>query len=230
MQIQRRLLPENLSQALNSLRQYFLMLPTMTKLKSEQRRIAYDARNNQASSDAFSQIICEKFISQPFYQQANTVMWYINCRSEVRTQAMILRELATSKTVVIPYCTKNKQGQNSLGLWHLQSFDELVFGTWGILEPPRHRWGESGKEIHPGQLDCILVPGVAFDRQGGRLGNGGGYYDRLLACVRPDTVLAAACYESQLFEQIVMEPHDVPMDYVITEKNIYAGIGRKSAD
>lgn len=201
----------------------------MTNLKSELRRMACDARNNQVNPDELSQIICENFISQPFYQQVSTVMWYINCRSEVRTQAMILQELATSKTLVVPYCTKNKQGQNSLGLWHLQNFDELVCGTWGILEPPKQRWGEPGKEVHPSQLDCILVPGVGFDRQGGRLGNGGGYYDRLLACVRSDTVLAAACFESQLLEQIVMEPHDVPMDYVITEKTIYAGTGRNPA-
>jgi 5-formyltetrahydrofolate cyclo-ligase len=71
-----------------------------------------------------------------------------------------------------------------------------------------------------------MVPGVGFDRQGGRLGNGGGYYDRLLTRVRSDAVLTAVCYESQLFDQIAVEPHDVAMDYVITEKTIYTGIGR----
>ena len=129
--------------------------------------------------------------------------------------------------MVIPYCTKDEQGRNKLGLWRLEDFAELVPGMWGILEPPRQRWGEAGKEIAPEQLDLIMVPGVGFDRDGGRLGNGAGYYDRLLASVRADAVLSAVCYESQLLEQVAMEPHDVAMDTVMTEKTIYTGKGRQ---
>lgn len=198
----------------------------MTNLKNQLRRQAYDARNAQTNRDRLSRIICEQFTAQPAYRQAETVMWYISCRSEVETRHALQQELATAKRLVIPYCTKDEQGHNKLGLWLLEDFAELVPGTWGIPEPPRHRWGEPAKEISPEQLDCVMVPGVGFDRQGRRLGNGGGYYDRLLSRVRSDTVLTAVCYESQLFEEIVMEPHDVAMDYVITEKTIYTGIGR----
>jgi 5-formyltetrahydrofolate cyclo-ligase len=98
---------------------------------------------------------------------------------------------------------------------------------WGILEPPKQRWGELGKEISPEQIDCIMVPGVAFDRNGGRLGNGAGYYDRLLKNVRADVRLIGACFESQLVERVVMDAHDVSIDYVITEKNLYTGKGRR---
>jgi 5-formyltetrahydrofolate cyclo-ligase len=198
----------------------------MNDLKAQQRRKAYDARNAQADKDTVSRIICDQITAHPAYRQAETVMWYIHCRSEVRTGPTLLQEIPTDKRIVIPYCTKDEQGYNKLGLWLLEDFAELVPGMWGILEPPRQRWGEAGKEIAPEQLDCIIVPGVAFDRQGGRLGNGAGYYDRLLRCVRADAVLIGACYESQLLDRVVMESHDVAMDFVITEKSIYTGLGR----
>lgn len=199
----------------------------MNDLKSQQRRKAYDARNGQTDKDAVSRIICAQFIAHPAYQSAKTVMWYSHCRSEVRTQATLFCELATDKRIVIPYCTKNEQRHNKLGLWLLEDFAELVPGMWGILEPPTQRWGEPGKEILPDQLDCVMVPGVAFDRNGGRLGNGAGYYDRLLKTVRADAVLIGVCFESQLVEQVVMEADDVTMDVVITEKSLYAGKGRQ---
>ncbi len=199
----------------------------MGDLKDRQRREAYNARNQQIDKDVLSQIICEQFIEQPAYQQAKTVLWYIHCRSEVRTQTALLGELQTDKRIVIPYCTKDEKGHNKLGLWWLEDFAELVPGMWGILEPPKQRWGELGKEVAPEQLDCAMVPGVAFDRNGGRLGNGAGYYDRLLKNVRTDALLIGVCFESQLVEQVVMDAHDVAMDRVITENALHAGKGRR---
>ncbi|MDP1970684.1 MAG: 5-formyltetrahydrofolate cyclo-ligase, partial [Methylobacter sp.] len=194
----------------------------MNDLKNRQRRKAHDARNGQMDKDAMSRIICAQFVAHPIYQQAKTVMWYIDCRSEVRTQPALLDELETGKCMVIPYCTKDEQGHNKLGLWRLEDFAELVPGMWGILEPPKQRWGELGKEVAPEQLDCVMVPGVAFDRNGGRLGNGAGYYDRLLKRVRADAVLIGVCFEAQLVEQVAMDAHDVAMDIVMTEKTLYA--------
>jgi 5-formyltetrahydrofolate cyclo-ligase len=193
----------------------------MNELKTQQRRKAYDKRNQQLDKDAISRIICSKVTTHQAYRQARTAMWYIGCRSEVRTQPALLHELETGKCIVIPYCTKDEQGHNQLGLWQLEDFAELVPGMWGILEPPKQRWGELGKEVAAAQLECVIVPGVAFDRNGGRLGNGAGYYDRLLSSVRDDAVLIGVCFESQIVEQVVMEPHDVVMDIVITEKAIY---------
>ena len=199
----------------------------MNDLKSRQRRNAYDARYEQMDKDVVSRVICAQFVAHPIYQQAKTVMWYSHCRTEVRTQQALLGELATGKRTVIPYCTIDEQGHNKLGLWWLEDFAELEPGMWGILEPPQHRWGELEKEIPPEQIDCVMVPGVAFDRNGGRLGNGAGYYDRLLKSVRTDTVLIGVCFESQLFKQVVIEAHDVTMDFVMTEKALYAGKGRQ---
>lgn len=199
----------------------------MNNLKNRQRSKANDARNEQVDKEALSRVICDRVIANPVYRQAETVMWYSHCRSEVRTRAALLRELTTAKRIVVPYCTKDRHGHNKLGLWWLEQGSELVPGMWGILEPPKQRWQETDKAIAAEQLDCVVVPGVAFDRNGGRLGNGGGYYDRLLSGVRVDTLLIGVCFESQLVKQVVSEEHDVTMDRVITEKADYAGKGRR---
>lgn len=189
--------------------------------KQQQRQIAYAARNAQADKDSVSAEICRRVVSQAWYEKAGTVLWYLHCRSEVCTLPAVVAQLESGKRIVVPYCTKDDQGQKCLGLWHLQALDELEPGMWNILEPPKQRWLDADRLITPAQLDAVIVPGVGFDRLGGRLGNGAGYYDRLLSQVRPDTVLAGVCYQAQLLPEIHMQSHDVYMDWVVTERNIY---------
>jgi len=199
----------------------------MTPTKSSQRRLAYDARNAQQHKQYLSEEICAKVLDCLEYQQARTVLWYLHCRSEVRTFERVMTELLKQdKQIIIPYCTKDKQGHNYLGLWHLEDLAELVNGTWDILEPPKDRWGEPGKEVQADALDLVITPGVAFDRQGGRLGNGAGYYDRLFAQLKKHTCLIGIGFESQLVEQVIMQDYDVYLDTVITDVAIYQGRGR----
>ena len=186
--------------------------------KKQQRRQAYDARNAQINKAQLSEIICNKFLSQVEYLHADTVMWYLHCRSEVQTLKVVAKELGSTKRIVIPYCTEDHSGQPQLGLWHLNDLSELVAGTWGILEPPRSQWGKKGREVNPQELDLIMVPGVAFDSYGGRLGNGAGYYDRLFQTINSDAILTAVCYQTQICDKVIMEKHDVFMDRVITEE------------
>jgi 5-formyltetrahydrofolate cyclo-ligase len=201
-------------------------LDALMERKGKMRREAYDARNAQENKDELSKVIVEKFINLPEYAAAGTIMWYLDVRSEVRTRHMIGDAVNSDKKIVVPYCTVDEKGDNKLGLWHLESMDELVVGKWKILEPPKDRWGEKGKEVEPKELDLIMVPGVGFDKRGGRMGNGQGYYDRLLENARPDAPLIALCFESQMFPEILVGPHDIFMDKVITEKAIYEGKGR----
>jgi 5-formyltetrahydrofolate cyclo-ligase len=191
------------------------------------RRRAYDARNAQPDKDTASRRAIATLVELPEYEQAGTVMWYVDCRSELRTQHALPDALASGKRIIVPYCTADERGDNKLGLWLLESMDELVVGKWKILEPPRDRWGAPGKEIPPQELDFVVVPGVAFGRDGARMGNGQGYYDRLLNSVPPNCSLVAPCYESQLMEEIIMGPHDVYMDKVVTEIAVYEGLGRR---
>ncbi|MFN0017049.1 MAG: 5-formyltetrahydrofolate cyclo-ligase [Pirellulaceae bacterium] len=194
--------------------------------KNVMRRAAYDARKAQADKERVSEVAVAALMQLPEYQQARTVLWYLDCRSELRTGHALPGALASGKRIVVPYCTVDEQGANKLGLWWLQNMDELVVGKWKILEPPRERWGEDGKEIPPECLDLVIVPGVGFSRSGGRMGNGQGYYDRLLERVRPDCPLIGLCYECQLFDDLIVGPHDVFMDKVVTELAVYEGQGR----
>ncbi len=202
-------------------------LEAIMERKNKMRREAYDRRNAQEDKDELSARACEKFMALPEYQNANVAMWYIDCRSETRTKPHLLEEVAKGeKKIIVPYCTEDENGENKLGLWWMESLEEMVVGKWNILEPPKELWGNPEKEVEAEELDIIMVPGVGFDRKGGRMGNGQGYYDRLLEKARPDCPLIALCYESQLFDEILVAPHDVYMDKVITEDAVYDGIGR----
>jgi 5-formyltetrahydrofolate cyclo-ligase len=187
------------------------------------RRAAYDARNAREDKDEISRAAVGAFVGLPEYRAAGTALWYIDCRSELRTRHALPAALASGKRIVVPYCTVDESGANKLGLWWLTSMDELVIGKWKILEPPQERWGEPGKEVPPEELDVVMVPGVAFSRDGGRMGNGQGYYDRLLTQVRADCLLIGLCYECQLFDELIVGPHDVFMDKVVTERAVYCG-------
>jgi 5-formyltetrahydrofolate cyclo-ligase len=95
-----------------------------------------------------------------------------------------------------------------------------------ILEPRANLRELPEKRVDISEVDLIMVPGVAFDRRGARMGHGFGYYDKLLEHARPDTPLVALAFECQLFPEIPTQPHDIFMDKIITERATYAGRGR----
>jgi 5-formyltetrahydrofolate cyclo-ligase len=95
-----------------------------------------------------------------------------------------------------------------------------------ILEPRADLREVASKRLQPEDLDLVMVPGVAFDRNGGRTGHGKGYYDKLLQHARSDAPLVALGFECQLFDEIPVASHDIYMDKVVTEKGVYVGKGR----
>jgi 5-formyltetrahydrofolate cyclo-ligase len=113
-----------------------------------------------------------------------------------------------------------------LELFHLESMDELEVGMYKILEPKPVLRAAPAKKVDVSQIELVMVPGVAFDRMGGRMGHGFGYYDKLLEHVSPKTPLVALAFECQLFPEIPTQPHDIYMDKIITERAIYLGKGR----
>ncbi len=146
----------------------------------------------------------------PFLENADTVMCYIAAFNEPRTADIIQRLYDTGKRIVVPVsdtstCTIHPS--------YLSSPDRLIKGGYGIPEP---------MEFIPADVDDIdisIIPGIAFDRSGMRIGFGKGYYDRFLADFRGTKI--GLCYEFQLYSSIPCDSHDIPMDIIITEGNIY---------
>ena len=128
-------------------------LTDLTDRKGAMRRAAYDARAAQDDKNGVSQVAIANFLELPEYRTAATALWYLDCRSELRTKQALPAALASGKRIVVPYCTVDENGANKLGLWRLENMEELVVGKWKILEPPHERWGEPGKEIDPAELD-----------------------------------------------------------------------------
>lgn len=191
--------------------------------KSTLREQARKNRIAQSDKDAVSRRIVAALMARPEYMAAETVLFYVDAGSEVRTRHDLPTALSSGKRVVVPYCIVET---NELELFLLEDVSELVVGAYKILEPRADLRGRPGKRVAPETLDLVLVPGTAFDPRGGRMGQGKGYYDRLLSRARPDTPLVALAFECQMFPDIPVAAHDVFMDGVQTEERFYPGIGR----
>lgn len=191
------------------------------ELKKSIREQAHANRQAQTDKEALSQKICETFASLPEFSAAGTVMVYIDVRTEVRTRHHLPALLQSGKRIVVPYCVDKE-----LELFRLENMDELAIGMYKILEPKNELRVLAAKRVDVKELDLIMVPGVAFDRRGARMGHGFGYYDKLLEHARGDAPLVALAFECQLFPEIPTQPHDVFMDKIVTESAIYPGKGR----
>lgn len=194
--------------------------------KAALREQARKNRVAQKNKDEISRSIVASFMARPEYAAARTVMFYVDAGSEVRTRHSLPEALASGKRIVVPYCIVET---NQLELFLLEDMSELVEGAYKILEPKAELRGLPNKRVQPDELDLVMVPGTAFDPRGGRMGQGKGYYDRLLAHVRPDAPLVAIAFDCQIFDEIPVAPHDVFMDLVLTESRVLKGIGRMSA-
>lgn len=200
---------------------------SLTDWQERKKRIreqAHENRRQQENKDELSRAICEKFVALPDYSRAKTVLFYVDVRTEVRTRDYLATALTHGKTIVVPWC--NDKGE--LELFRLESMEDLAIGMYKILEPRPELRSLPERHIPVKQLDLVMVPGVAFTREGARMGHGKGYYDKLLEHARPDAPLVALAFECQLFPEIPTQDHDVFMDRIITEAAIYPGRGRAS--
>jgi len=173
------------------------------------------ARNAQSQKDELSQQVIDRLCQLPCYQAADVVMWYLDVRDELRTRQAVPTAISSGKRIVVPYCINDH-----LGLFHLQSMDELSAGTFGILEPQQTLRGVPGKFVSPQSLQVVVVPGVAFDRSGNRLGHGRGFYDRLLSQLSAQATKIGIAFDCQIVDSIPSQPHDIAMDIVLTPTGI----------
>jgi 5-formyltetrahydrofolate cyclo-ligase len=141
------------------------------------------------------------------YANSRTIMFFVSFNSEVDTHEM-LKEALKNKVVVVP-----KVVHHEIEPSIIIDFDNLISGKFGILEPI-DLMRTSYKNI-----GLVLVPGIVFDKEGHRIGYGYGYYDRFLAKV-PKAVKIGLAFDFQIVDKIPKEAHDVPVDFIVTEKKV----------
>jgi len=191
-------------------------------LKATLRAEARRRRSAQADKDAVSRRICASVAARPEFDDARTVLFYVDHGSEVRTRSLLDEAFARGKTVVVPYCVGD-----DLRLFRLEAMSELSPGAYDILEPRPALRALADRHVAPADLDLVVVPGVAFDAHGARLGQGKGFYDRLIAQLRPETFLVAPAFECQMLDAVPTLPHDQPVHRVVTETNVYPNDDRE---
>jgi 5-formyltetrahydrofolate cyclo-ligase len=155
----------------------------------------------------------------PAYERSDVVLAYASFGAELPTDRFLRRVLDDGKVLLLP-----RVGRDGLELYRVRDPDgDLVPGTWGIREPIPDRCPLAD----PADMDFALVPGLAFDRRGRRLGYGGGYYDRLISGGLSDgTTLVSGAFGVQVVDQVPVGPGDVPVHAVVTEEGIYPEEGR----
>lgn len=163
-----------------------------------------------------SRLIEETLFSLDHFKEAKTILFYAATKSEVATEGMIRHGIKVGKRVILPVTRGD-----SLILSKIEDYDlELAPGAFGILEPKP----EYLRLVEPAEIDLAIIPGIAFDEEGGRIGHGGGHYDRLLARMREETHLIALAYEDQVVKRLPQEDHDIPIEKIITEARLLSTI------
>ena len=172
-------------------------------------------RRDQQDKDRLSQAAFEQLAELRPFQEATTILMYVDVRDELRTQAALRDLLKTTATIAVPYCSGN-----SLRLVKLESFDDLIPGAFGILEPNKALKQNPARAILPTAVDVAVIPGLGFDQHGSRIGHGKGYYDRLLPQLRTDCVRIGLGFGCQLIDEIPVLPHDQQMNFIVTEQRV----------
>ena len=156
-----------------------------------------------------SEIIINKLRSLQVYLDAKLILVYVSFRSEVETHSFINQALRDGKRIAVPLTISDAK---LLLPCEIFSLDDLAPRTLGILEPDKNNTNEVNRK----DIDLAVVPGLAFDLHGNRLGFGAGYYDRFLPSLRKDAITIGVCFDEQLVEQLPVEVFDVPLDGVLT--------------
>jgi len=178
-----------------------------------ERRLGIGARVVELGERAQSSLI-----GHPAFGGARAVMVYIPFRGEVPTERIIAACLSQGKTVTAPVTLRTER--RLLPLRVSGNPGELRPGEYGISEPDPDRC----EPFPPEFLDLVVIPGVAFDERGGRLGYGGGYYDRFLEAEAPAALRAALAFETQLSSvPLPLGDHDTLMDFIFTEARVIQG-------
>ena len=181
------------------------------KKKDALRELAKERKRGISAErlDKANEEIHLRLLQSPFFLEANSIFSYVSVEGEVDTRIILETALQMGKRVYVPRCIPGKE--HLMDAVEIHSMDELVPGSFGILEP-KPELPSSGER----NFDLSLIPCLMADKRGGRLGHGAGYYDRFLE--RNSGKNLCLCYSSLLYDHIPMEKTDVKMDALLTEE------------
>jgi 5,10-methenyltetrahydrofolate synthetase len=190
--------------------------PAATKAALRRETLARRDALDPGVRARLASIALSRVMALSAYRQARAVLAYASFGSELDTRLFLREVLASGQLLALP---RVDRAARRLALHQVRDLDaELQAGTWGISEPDSARC----RIVAPGEIDFILVPGLVFDRDGGRIGYGAGYYDRLLtAWPAPVPPLVAAAFEVQLVPAVPMLASDRRVDLIVSESGTY---------
>lgn len=161
--------------------------------------------------------ICRRIAALEAYKKADTVFCYVPLKEEIDIKPLLLWTLEQGKRLAVPLCMQDGRMEAR----QITSFTELRTGRYGIAEP-----FEDAPAVPPQEIGFAVAPGLGFDKAGGRLGRGGGYYDRYLAGM--NCTSAGVCYEALLLPKAPRDPWDQTVGVVVTERAAYKKISQLS--
>jgi len=191
----------------------YYCLNTEEKMKDAIRKKMLEVRNRLSDDEVYrlSENIFLKLRENNFFNNSTNIMVYLDFRNEVKTDLIINYCLKDGKKIYIPVCIPETR---EICISRIESLNELQSGHYGIREPIEEHIRLADSSL----INLALIPGVVFDSSGNRIGFGAGYYDRFIKRLQPCTVKAALAYSFQVIDSVPSDDHDVPMDYIITEK------------
>ena len=152
---------------------------------------------------------CEKFLSR------NHILYYLSFGNEVSTDAMIVRSLSLRKKVYVPRIIKSA---GKMEICEIESLENgLLLNSLGIREPSH------SNTVPVAKIDAVVTPGLAFDSSGGRIGFGGGYFDKLFSELPDNSLRIGVAYDFQIVDSLHQDPWDIKVQKIITEKNTLNG-------
>lgn len=155
----------------------------------------------------YDEEIYNKVIESKYYKEAKNIFIFVSYKTEVDTHKIIKTALDQGKTICVPKVISKKDG---MYVAIINNFSDLKPGKYGILEP-----SEESVKVLEEDIDLVLVPGAVFDKEGGRIGYGGGFYDRFLVKLRKDVPKIALAYDIQIIDKVPMDELDVRIDGII---------------
>ena len=184
----------------------------MEKKKIREQILDNKEKMDEITLKSYSDSIIDQLYNTDYYKKSKTIMTFISFGAEVDTHEFIKTSIANGKRIVVPITIPETK---QLKLSQVLDFNHLEIGFYNILTPKK----EFIRYVDPSEVDLIIVPGVAFDRDGYRIGYGGGYYDRFLSKLDHVTKISLA-FDMQLIPKVPHESFDIAVNYIITEKEL----------